>query len=457
MPQLWDHQQKMLNFSMQGSAEDFSLHYAEPSTGKTLFGLEYLRNFNGLNLVICPASSMQVWNADYQGFYSNPDFELHVLDKGTSKEKFSTIKELYRRRANAVIVLSYETAARIDLSEFAFHAAVSDEAHRLGQHNGAQSMKIAAMLKDVPYKVAMTGTPYHDGYEKVYGITRFLNCHVPKSKRSHPQSGLFGHYDNFLRDYCNTFQKGYVKIIVGYRNIDKLAARIKPFTMLTRTDDVHDLPPFTERVYRVALSPKVRRVYHDIATESATEVDGIEILAPHVLTRTVRLQQIASAGVLVGDDLNEVHFDMTPRLDVMTNILDDIGEEPCVIFTKYDREVDLIAERLREMGVEYGVLTGGRNDYLSWREGQGRVLIVNLKAGSESVRLERAAHTIFWSVGYSIKEFVQARARTRRVGQLKDTVHYHFLVAEDTIDEQLYEILHDKSLEVSELDQYLRD
>lgn len=456
MSNLWDHQQKMLDFSNSGSAENYSLHYAEPSTGKTLYGLEYLRGFDGLKLAICPASAMQVWNADYEGFYDNPNFELHVLDQGSSKDKYATIKDLYRRRVNAVVVLSYETAARIPLDEFNFSAVVTDEAHRLGQHNGAQSMKIATMLHDVPAKAAMTGTPFHDGYEKLYGITRFLNCRVMKSKSAHPQSRLFGHYNDFLNEYCKTFQKGYVPIIIGYKNVQKLAEVIKPFTMITRTEEVHDLPEFTERIYKAPLSSKVRKVYHDIEAEGAAEYEGRDILSPHVLTRTVRLQQMASAGVLIGDDKAETYFDVTSRLNVLSNIVDDIGTEPVVIFTKYEREVALVSERLKEMGIDFGILTGSQNDYLTWRGGQGRALIVNLKAGSESVRLERAAHSIFWSVGYSIKEFVQAKFRTRRVGQVKDFVHYHIIVTEDTIDEEIHDLLRIKSQEVSELDYHLR-
>jgi SNF2 family DNA or RNA helicase len=457
MPQLWDHQERMLNFALHDSAEDYALAYAGLSTGKTLFGLEYLSRFSGLKLVLCPAAAMRVWQADYDEFYDDPHFELHVLDKGSSTAKWGTLEELQRQRANAIIVLSYETAARIELNTFNFTASVSDEAQRFGQHNGIQSMKIAKDLVKVPYKVAMTGTPYHDGYEKLYGITRYLDCYVPPHKKSHPQSRLFGHYDEFLRNYCTTFTRGYTQIITGYKNLERLASQIKPFTIVIRTEDVHDLPEYTERTYKVKLAPKVRKVYSEIESEGATIYEGTALLAPHVLTRTIRLQQIASAGVLVGEDRSEVYFDVTERLNVLSDILESLNDLPVVVFTKYDREVSLIAERLDAMKVSYGILTGSRNDYETWEGGVGRVLIANLKAGSESVRLQRAAHTIFWSVGYSVKEFVQARGRTRRSNQLSDTVHYHYIVTENTVDEELYKVLHEKSLEVSELDEYLKD
>lgn len=459
MPQLWQHQRRMLHFANVKSARDYSLLYAGLSTGKTLFALEYLAPFKGLRLVLAPAAALQVWNADYETFYTNPEFEIYVFDKwsGSSKEKFEKIRTLKREKRNCIIVLSYETAARIDLNTFYFDAVVADEAHKFGQHNGVQSMTLAKMLVDVPYKVAMTGTPYADGYEKLYGITRFLDCHVPKAKSAHPQSALFGHYSDFLDDYCNTFTKGYTRIITGYKNLERLASIIKPFTLMIKTEDVVDLPPYTERTYKVPLSPKVRKVYESIESDGVAVVEGTALLAPHILTRTIRLQQIASAGVLVGEDGAEVYFDVAKRLDVMSNILEDIRDEPCVIFTKYTREVELIAERLTEQGVTFGRLTGSQNDYLSWRNGESRVLIANLSAGSESVRLERAAHTVFWSVGYSFKEFTQAHGRTRRVGQLSSTVHYHYIVTEDSVDEELYKVLHEKSLGVSELDEFLKD
>lgn len=455
--ELWQHQRRMLDFSNFGSAEDYTLLYAGMSSGKTLVGLEYARQFEGLKLVLAPAAALQVWNADYASFYANPDFELHVMNEGSSVQKFEKLQALQRRKANAIIVLSYETAARIPLNVLNFSAAIADEVQRLGSHNGVQSMKIAAELANVPHKVAMSGTIYHDGYERLYGITRFLDCYVPASKSAHPQSRIFNHWNDFLRDYCKTFLKGYTPIIIGYRNVEKLAAKIKPFTLVIKTEDVVALPPYTERVYKVPLSPKVRKVYDSIEADGVATVEGATLLAPHVLTRTIRLQQIASAGVLVGEDGSEVCFDMTPRLDVLSNILEDLDELPCVIFTKYTREVELITERLSKMGVSYNVLTGSLNQYEAWKDGESRVLVANLSAGSESVRLERAAHLIRWSVGYSLKEFVQANGRIRRYGQKSATVHYHSIVTEDTVDEQLYEVLRAKSLDVSELDELLKD
>ncbi len=455
MPKLWDHQRRMLDFANVGSAEDFSLFYAGLSTGKTLFGLEFLRPFKGLRLVVAPANALPVWKADYEGFYDDPEFGLYVFDRGSSKDKEGLIRTLQQQRANAIVVLSYDTAARIDFTGIHFDAVVADEAHRFGQHNGAQSMYIAKALVDTPYKVAMTGTPYHDGYEKLYGITRYLDCFIPSARSAHPQSRLFGHYNDFLDNYCTTYTKGYTRIITGYKHIDRLAAKIKPFTMVIRTEDVHNLPPFTERVYKVALGTKLQRVYNSIADEGAVIHEGKSILAPHVLTRTVRLQQLASAGLLVAQDGSETHFDITPRLNMFSSIVEGLDDEPYVVFTKYDREVELVTQRLSEMGVSYGVLTGTQNDYQNWRDGGSRVLVANLSAGSEGVRLERAAHTIMWSVGYSYKEFVQAKGRTRRVGQKSNTVQYHYIVAEGTIDEELYKVLHAKSLEVNELDEYL--
>ena len=453
---LWPHQQRMLDFSLSRPMQ-YSLMYAGMGAGKTLYGLHFLNQFTGWRLVLCPKPALGVWREDYNALMTDAGYDLLILDKGTVQKKQAQLDALDKTQPLTVVV-NYETAARLNLARYTWGVCIADEAQRLAAYNSKQSIALSRMLHDVPQKVAMTGTPYHDGYERLYGMTRYLDC-IPFSGKTYPQSRLFGHYDDFLRRFCNIRLQGYAKIITGYKNLRELADIIRPFTMVTKTEDVIDLPDAVTRVYHIDLPPKLMKAYRQLEKESAVDLGNDEyIIAPHVLTRLVRLQQLVSSGELIDPDGRCVEYDITPRLNALSDILEDIDagqDEPVVVFTKYQSDVKHAAAVCDKLGLSVAYLTGEHDNHEDWKQGQHDVLIANLKAGSEGVRLQRARHVVFWSVGYSLKEFEQAHARVRRHGQVSKTVYFHYLVGRGTIDETLYKRLAEKQGQVSELDKEL--
>jgi SNF2 family DNA or RNA helicase len=377
------------------------------------------------------------------------DFNSLILNKGTSKHKASLIHSI-PPGFNYVVIVNYETARLLPLNQYAWAAVVLDEGHRIGQYNSKQTLALTTMLADVPRKCIMTGTPWNDGYERLYSMVRFLDPVLPK--HGHPRSKIFGHRNDFLKNYCHTYEMSRgIHIINGYKNTDDLATKISPFTLQIKAADVLDLPDVVERVYRVPLTGAVKRAYKSLEKESAIDLGNDQYLTTsHLLTKTIRLQQLATSGLMVSDDGNEVVFKgIEQRLKTLQMLLDDI-HGPVVVFTRFKRDVQLIEKATKE---HLHYLTGDIDTHNDWRQGYGRILVANIGAGSEGVRLERAAHIIFWSVGYSNTSFEQAKARVIRAGQTSNTVWLHYIVSEDTIDEKIYKTLAGKNTNKRRLDE----
>jgi hypothetical protein len=456
---LWSAQEAMLEFAL---SRNEVLLWGEVSTGKTFFAMVYLEYFTGLRIIVSPSKPMANYPIDYADKYPADDkpYSLYVIDKtiGTLKERAAHLDLIYRTDDNAVVVINYELSAFIDWTKYAISAVVCDEGHRLAAWDGKQSIHLARSMAHVKNKVAMTGTPTNDGYERLYGICRWLNPVLPSNSRAYPQARIFGHYNDFLDNFCITYAKGYTRIIKGYKNKDKLAALITPFTLIIKTTDVMVLPDAVEKVYDVPLNDATAIAYRSLEENSAIELDDSFVVAPHVLTKIIRLQQLITSGILEDEEGNEKRFSVDPRKDILLDLLRSFdSDEPVVIFTKFQRDVDIIA-KIVEWTYDESVarLTGSVDDYLAWKNGEYRILVANLAAGSEGVRLERAKHAIWWSVGHSLKQFVQSRGRIRRNGQKSDTVYFHFLVSPGTIDEEIYKILARKAREVDELDKKIR-
>lgn len=442
---LWTHQQQMLDHA---NARDHSLVYAGMGTGKTLFALTWLKQFTGLTLVIAPKPALVAWRDDLERFY--PDMSRHILDKGTSKRKAEILREAKSDALHGVvlIIVNYETAKLLPLHQYNWSAVVLDEGHRIGTYNSKQTLALTRMLAHVPRKVIMTGTPWNDGYEKIYPMVRFFNPTFPQ--HGHPRCKTFGHRNDFLKEFCHTFEisRG-IYVVNGYKNLFSLSRKLQPYTLMIEAKDVLDLPDIVERVYSVPLQGPVKKAYASLDKESAIEIDGDILTSSHLLSKIIRLQQLSTTGLMVSDDKTEHVFGgIEQRINTLKMLVEDINE-PIVIFTRFRRDVIIIRNAIKE---DVCLLTGDVDNHTRWRAGDRRILIANIGAGSEGVRLERARHMIFWSVGYSNTEFEQAKARIIRAGQKSKTVWLHYIVSENTIDEKIYKTLAGKNEDKSRLD-----
>src|SRR5690606_22537822 len=125
-----------------------------------------------------------------------------------------------------------------------------------------------------------------------YGIFRWLDPVIPQANNAYPQAALFGHYNDFLNDYCITYNKGYTPIIKGYKNVAGLAEKISPYTLRIKTEDVVKLPKANYHKLVYNLPDDVQEQYDLLESEGIITGESSSVLAPHILSRTIRLQQL---------------------------------------------------------------------------------------------------------------------------------------------------------------------
>jgi len=458
---LWNHQQQIINHCL---AHDYSLVIAGMGSGKTLAALELLaHNPNDYHLILTPKPALNVYQEDVDSFYDSYPLTILTLDRGSSKDKANRIKALVAKGLGGVVVVNYETAILLNIYQVNWHTVIADESHRLAGYNTKTSLQLAKQLAHATRRVAMTGTPYEDGYEKLYGVVRWLDPVIHEGTRRYPTSALLGSYNDFLDAYCNTFelQRG-VKIINGYRNVDKLAQVIKPFTLKINTADVIRLPGVYTRKFSTPLVGELVKRYRELERDSALEInsanDLVELTA-HQLTKLTRLHQLATSGYYLADSGQEYAFKgLTNRVNALKELINTLGDKPVVVFTRFKRDVKIVSAVINEVVSDATVsqLTGERNTLDEWRKGGTQFLIANISAGGVGVRLERADTVIYWSVGYSAVEYEQSLARLVRPGQKASSVNRYIITSKGTIDETIYTVLSNKANRRDKLDEQLK-
>jgi SNF2 family DNA or RNA helicase len=444
----WMHQRKAYEFAKRLPAAAL---FMDMGTGKSKVVVDLIVN-RGIQrtLIVCPKSMLRGWP---EKFLEDAPAEwlagtdIVVLDERRTVRQRAELMRL--APSPVVFVVNFEafqwTDPRTSSNPMADVAAgtgvellVLDESHKIKAPNGVTSKRLATVGQRIPNKLALTGTPQPHSPLDIYAQYRVLD------------PGVFG--TNFAR-FRDTYavMGGYQgREILGWQNQELLASKIYSIAFRVEADEVLDLPPFLDETVTVRMSDRARRAYREIETAAVARIEQGTATAANCLVEFLRLQQITSGFLPVSDpdDLTaptvEVVLDSAKR-DALRDLLEGM-HEPAVVYCRFTRDLAAVRAVAEELGRSYGELSGQHDDLddTSRMPADLDVLGVQVRAGSAGVDFTRARYGIYYSLGFSLGDYEQSRARIRRPGQNHPVTYYHLLV-EDSIDEYVMASIRDKA------------
>ena len=444
----WPHQQAALEFIKNKKGAMLAM---EMGTGKSYTAIEHIRDTGSKRtLIIAPLSVVDhVW-ADQIKKHGERKLDCVVLGREhkstANKIKAAEIALARTRRDDAIaVIVNYETTLRKEFRNWAqnrrWDMLILDESHRVKSPSGVTAKWIAELALAVPYRLALTGTPMPHSPIDIFAQYRILDRRV------------FGASFHKFRDRyavmspVYTAPGGKVKdVIVEHKNLDELAAKFHQIAYEVRSDDVLELPPVNRLHYRVQLGDKARKLYDQLDGELrqqtiALQQNGESIHTPNALTKLLRLQQITSGFIPSDSDTPETVDDA--KINAVQDIFDSIPkDEPVVVFARFLHDLKLVRDAAEKGGRKAWQLTGATKQLSEWNE-EGGVLTAQIQAGGIGVDLTKARYCVYYSLGYSLGEYLQSQARLHRPGQER-TVHQIHLIAAKTVDEKVMNSLEKK-------------
>jgi SNF2 family DNA or RNA helicase len=236
-----------------------------------------------------------------------------------------------------------------------------------------------------------------------------------------------------------------------WRNLDKLHRLLEPHSFRALKKDCLALPPKIYETVYFEMDKQHQRLYDQTKRELRIIVEE-DLLTFNKLTILTKLQQITSGFIKVGDE--HADLDNKQRISTLLDVVEDAPGQ-AVIWAKFRKEIDMIAVALREAGHEVVEYHGGTSnkdrEYAidSFQDGRTRFFVGHQKAAGIGLTLTAANTVIYYSNDYSAEERQQSEDRAHRIGTIKP-VTYIDIVALDTIDERIAEILQSKN-EVAKL------
>ena len=403
-------------------------------------------------LIVCPKAVIAVWPREFEKHTDQP-FIICACDKGSVEQKTEQAKQALAQSdatgVPVIVVINYESVWRepfgpsygknnkIGNLGFAmganFDLVVCDEHHRLKSPGGTASKFMAKLGQRVPYRLALSGTPFAHSALDIYAQYRFLDPNI------------FGwSYNRFKLRYA--VMNPYIPHKVdGFQNLDELHNKFYSIAIRYEKKDVLDLPPVIHETRYCQLETTARKLYNELNTNLIAGVEGGIITAANALSKLLRLQQITGGHLPIeitsnndDDGTTEMREVSTAKRDLLEDALDDIAlDEPVVVFARFHADLDVIAAVAKKLGRAHCELSGRKHQYEDWREGKYNLIAVQVASGSVGIDLTRAAYCLYYSLGFSLGDFDQSLARTDRPGQTRSVTYIH-LLCEKTVDEKVY-------------------
>jgi superfamily II DNA or RNA helicase len=379
-------------------------------------------------LVVTPASLKTEWEDQIQRFTTLP----YQLVFGQRRRRL----KLYAS-APFFTVANYEQmlADSLDVNELLRpDVVILDEAQRIKNW----STKTAQAVKRLQsrYAFVLTGTPIENRIDELHSIMAFLD------------PSALGPLFRFNREFYQLDERGRP---MGYKNLGRLHARIKPFMLRRRKADVEtELPDRTDRNFFVSLSDGQQTAYHGHEAEVA-RLMNIAKRRPLTQQESDKLLRELNMMRMICDTnyILDPEDRACPKLDELGKLLEECRDNPDVkvlVFSEWARMLELVRELCKRLKIGYAWHTGSvpqrrrRGEILMFKNNPDCRVFLSTDSGSTGLNLQNASVVINCDLPWNPARLEQRIARAWRKHQAKPVTVIN-LVSEGTIENRMLETL----------------
>jgi superfamily II DNA or RNA helicase len=319
------------------------------------------------------------------------------------------------------------------LSELKFTGIILDESAIIKNYESksARRMRVMAKRNEITNFYLLSGKPAPNNDSEYYSQMKIVDPETFSMTR-----------DDFLKEYF--YLNKYNKPISRQSKTEELAKMVAKKSLVISKEDCLDLPNTTNNVNAIQLDAEIYKKYASMYQEFVTEVETSlkidkKIKVNSGLASLMKLRQIANGFIL--DSNQKPHLLHNKKLNRLEEILDDIGNNQVIIWHNFDFELEMISKVLNSIGKTF-VTANGKTKNLDenirlFKENKVDIIIANLKTLKYGVTLVNSHYAIYYSLSYSFEDYYQSQARIHRYGQNEECT-YFFILAEDTVDQNLY-------------------
>ena len=340
-----------------------------------------------------------------------------------------------------------------------FQAVVLDESQAIKSHKAKRTRHAMTLGAQAPVRLCLTGTPVLNRPIELVQQLAFLD-RLP----------AFGGFWAFVEQYCEAKRLAFGWDFSGAANLDDLHDRLRGLCYVRRTKQqvLPELPPKQRTVVPIELSnlrdyrQAERQTIKWLAKQAIQDESFLATLASLKRAEQKRLmakrgqeteQRARRAETLVRlETLKQLSAKgkMKAVKEWITTFLE--SGEKLLVFAHHQEIVTEIAQQWQAPSITGKTPKRKRQAIVDQFQNDPdlRVLPLNIRAGGLGLTLTAASHVAFIELDWTPAAHDQAEDRCHRIGQ-RDHVTVWYLLAPNTIDDDIYAVLDHKHEVVSAL------
>lgn len=437
---LYEFQKKGIQFLQQKNGR--GLIADEMGLGKTIQALGYLYANPDKRpaVVICPAAVKMNWAREAAKWVKDTQV---IVCSGKNPKANEALTFFYNsttkvnNKNDRLYIINYDILESwtdffkaVDLK-----VLITDECHYYKNNKAKRTKAVKKLAKQAEHFIALSGTPI------VNRPVEFFNA------LSSIESGLFPSFWKYAQKYCGAKHNGFGWDFGGATNTEELHETLVNTIMLRRkkADVLKELPAKQRAI--VPLEIANRKEYNKVEQDFINwvrETKGKEAAKKasnaEVLGQIEALKQVTIKGK------------MKAAIDWIKDFIDIDGK--LVVFCTHKATIDSLMEQFSDIAVKVDGSTQDKQAAVdAFQDDENvRLFVGNIKAAGTGITLTTASNVVFLELPWTPGDLEQAADRCHRIGQEADAITIWHLLAQNTIEEEIVQML-DKKRKV--LDQVL--
>ena len=237
-----------------------------------------------------------------------------------------------------------------------------------------------------------------------------------------------------------------------FKNMEELWARIGDTCLKVDRKTSTDIPPKIYKTFNVPITSEQKKLYLQLQNQHCTD----KIVVDNGLKLYLRFQDVCNGYEPIETEeilengnhrVELVPLKENPKLDMLEEVLDDIGEKQVVIWCSRSRLLYDAEKRMRELGYTTAIYDGKvdkktrEEGYKSFSEGKTQLIFINQASGAYGLDgLKEADYAVYLCNSYSVEQRAQSENRIYR-GTITRSKYIIDLTCKGTVEDRVTEAL----------------
>ena len=433
------YQERAVRLGVSQACAGFLLR---PGMGKTTISYAIIKILKSKRLikrtlVIAPLRVVyNVWPKQKNDWQQFADLRVTVLH---GKNRIANLHDL----SHDIYCINPEGLEWLDKPEHAewvrqnFDVLIVDESTKFKNTGTERFKRIKKLIKYFKRRYILTGTFTPNGLLDLFGQVYLLD-----------EGAALGRYITHYKTkyFYPTDYMGYALAPHPWA-LEEIAKKIEPLTLVLDREGNLEMPELLFNDIEVDLPPAAREQYQQMERHMLATLDTELVVAANAAVATSKCRQIANgclftnAGDGTWTDLHDA------KIDALKDLVEQLSGESVLVV--YEFKPDL--EKLRKAFPNAVLLTGGNatqdakniSMFSSGFVQMGLGQFTSISLGIDGLQ-NRCRNVVMFGLTWNLQDYSQTIDRIWRQGQKADTVIVHRIIAKDTVDSRVLQVLNDK-------------